>query len=412
MQDTMHDIVREAGREAAALEIPGIPEFTTRFAAQCTLLGFQFLWTGDCESALNRAKQDKTIMVTTNKKVTAVLSELIVITTKELTKLVRTSIETLITIQVHQKDVFDDLVRKKVKDPTDFDWLQQARFYYKWDMDTAIISVTDVDFEYCYEFLGTKERLCITPLTDRCYITLSQALGMFLGGAPAGPAGTGKTETVKDLGRTLGKFVVVFNCSDQMDYKAMGKIYKGIAMSGVWGCFDEFNRIDLEVLSVCAQQVQCILVAARNRQTDLIFTDGQKIDLDPKCGFFITMNPGYAGRQELPENLKSLFRGCAMMVPDRRIIMKVKLAACGYQENNPLSKKFHVLYRLCEQQLSKQNHYDFGLRNILSVLAHIAMAYIVMAYTVMAYIRSTTTLACTTSSQYWLPAPRRQPARS
>ena len=334
-----------------------------------SLYGTQIWWTWETEDTFRKVQTgDKYAMKNFLSNQNKQLLQLVAKVREKLSKFMRKKANTLLIVDVHARDIIDKFVRDSILDAREFAWESQLRFYWDRDKDDGEIRQCTGSFNYGYEFYGLDGRLVITPLTDRCIMTLTQALTFNLGGSPAGPAGTGKTETVKDLAKGLAIACFVVNCGEGLDFRAMGNIFAGLAMIGAWGCFDEFNRINIEVLSVVAAQIHQIQSALNFGRGTCDIGIGREIYVKKTVGIFITMNPGYAGRTELPDNLKALFRPVCMVVPDLLMICMIMLFSEGFEDAYVLGKKMTTLYKLAKDQLSKQFHYDWGLRALKSVL--------------------------------------------
>ncbi|KAM3670253.1 cytoplasmic dynein 1 heavy chain 1 [Ammospiza nelsoni] len=352
-----------------------------KYQAQLVVLSAQIAWSENVESALNGGGGDNSPLQSVLANVEVTLNVLADSVLMEQPPLRRRKLEHLITELVHQRDVTRSLIKSKIDNSKSFEWLSQMRFYFDPKQTDVLqqlsIQMANAKFNYGFEYLGVQDKLVQTPLTDRCYLTMTQALEARLGGSPFGPAGTGKTESVKALGHQLGRFVLVFNCDETFDFQAMGRIFVGLCQVGAWGCFDEFNRLEERMLSAVSQQVQCIQEALRehsNPNYDKTATPitcellNKQVKVSPDMAIFITMNPGYAGRSNLPDNLKKLFRSLAMTKPDRQLIAQVMLYSQGFRTAEVLANKIVPFFKLCDEQLSSQSHYDFGLRALKSVL--------------------------------------------
>ncbi|NXE69982.1 DYH17 protein, partial [Calcarius ornatus] len=293
-------------------------EWVFDYPAQIALTCTQIAWTTEVGVAFaSLEKGYENALKDYNKKQIARLNALISLLLGTLSAGDRMKIMTICTIDVHARDVIGKMIQTKVETSQAFAWQSQLR--HRWDDGEkhCFANICDAQLRYAYEYLGNTPRLVITPLTD------SKTSVLFLA----------KPNPQAHLGEQSGPA------------RALGR----------------------EPTPLLTWQVKCIQDAIRARKKTFNFL-GETISLVPSVGIFITMNPGYAGRTELPENLKALFRPCAMVVPDFELICEIMLVAEGFLDARLLARKFITLYTLCKELLSKQDHYDWGLRAIKSVL--------------------------------------------
>ena len=215
MRKTLYDMCKHAH-----VNYPPTPEgaidrkaWMWGYPAQVVIAVDQVLWTANGQAALLQMEgthegieADPLAMTKFLNFSLKQIDAMVDLVRQPLDKLQRCLLGAMLTIDVHARDVVRALVAKNVSSLSDFEWTKQLRYYWEEKEDDIYAKQTNSSFRYGYEYLGNGPRLVITPLTDTCYMTLTGALHMKLGGAPAGPAGTGKTETTKDLAKALAVY--------------------------------------------------------------------------------------------------------------------------------------------------------------------------------------------------------------
>lgn len=345
-------------------------DFVNQVNMQVGVVALQYIWTRDVQDAIQKTKMDKLALAAASKKVTSTFQSFTRL--RQLRQISWSSsqlksLELFITTQSYLKDAIEEIIRKKVSQIGDFDWQRSARMYWNDEDRNCKASIGCKDFRYNYEYLKAEGRLFVFPNTERAHYRMIQTLASFNGTLLMGRAETGKTETIKSLACFLGKMVQCIDCALNLDFQMISKSNIGTASHGSWSCYKNIDSMSQSILSLFVQNIQCVLSALRERKDQIMFTEGELVQVDPRCGFFV-MSSKMSSNFRMTTYFKNCFRTYCLCEPDLDAIVKLKLTSIGAEEAGSLGKKIGLIFKSIKDIFGQTYGQSFGLRSLLAML--------------------------------------------
>ncbi|CAG9772248.1 unnamed protein product [Ceutorhynchus assimilis] len=336
-----------------------------KYPQQSLQIMARVFWTDQVENALKLSHNIR-LLICKSKLEASIEEKIDIINRNQISNLERIVIKNLLLTDLNNQYLLSSFVKDGlVIDDNHFEWQVQLRYYF--EKSLCSIKILNHSLDYSYEYLGNTDQLVLTPLTDRCIITLLNAYFFNFYGLLTGDGQTGKSVTLKYLADALGKLFSSFSCISEFTSSALLQLLKGTFLCGSWMCLQNIDQLQVEVLSVISQELLQIIDCKKNRSKEIFF-EGIKLPFDQTCFIFVQLSSEAARRVKFPENFKSMFRSFTLCQPDLEVIIQSLLACQGIENYKSFSKIIQECCTLLEDILGFQKHYVFKLREIKQVL--------------------------------------------
>eukprot|EP01135_Chromosphaera_perkinsii_P000864 Nk52_evm27s152 gene=Nk52_evmTU27s152 len=283
------------------------------------------------------------------------------------TRLFHSKLSNLITVYLYKLEMIKLLLGKEVNGDEEFVWKTHMRYYLSDDKQSLQVCMGSCQIQYGFEYIGNRERLITTPVTEKCLLSMCQSFKQCSGAAVIGGSGIGKTQTCIDLGNAVAAPHVVANYSPHTTITTLCNMLIGMAATGTWLICKEVGLFSDSILSVLACQMATIYDCLKKKKDSFSLIDGIFPLVDTFACIF-TLNIKERRPLPLPLNLKKLLRMSSIIVPDCLVICQGLLEREGFKNGAIIGKKIKMVHSLSNEGISSSAYYDWGLRAIRPVV--------------------------------------------